>query len=156
MNEWNELNSEEEYLIESIIAFTKRLEAVRVRKNTIARSRDPPEQSQQQQGLRFIDVSRTVCWGNGLQGIHGKVWFTAKGEKAYQLLKLVYQAGNEGIEHQEVAERLFGDELANIKSPLQSARNTCERFGFPWIIENENGKFILRELRKNFESLEDD
>lgn len=89
--------------------------------------------------IRFLDPDLSVCW-NG-----GRIQFRRDGLKAYQLLKIVIQMGEEGIEIADLAESIFGDPLANIKSPLRSARDNCEKNRFPFLIEIINGKLFAKK-----------
>ncbi len=102
------------------------------------RPRQPTSVNSTPGTIRFNDYDFSVCWDVG------RMQFRRDGVKAYQLLKISIEVGEEGIEIADLAEMIFGDPMANIKSPLRSAREACEKNKFPFFLDTENGKIIAR------------
>lgn len=91
--------------------------------------------------LKFHDAERFVRW-NG-----GAMKFRNDGLNAYRLLKMVYEAGEDGIEHADLAEALRGDQCASIKTFIRSADLKLQSAGCPAKIINEGGRLWLSEIR---------
>lgn len=83
----------------------------------------------------FRDSDLSVRW-NG-----GQIKFQASGSKQYRFLKMVYESGEDGVAHEEVADELYGDQLADIKNVIKNVRRRLEDAGFQYELEN-NGKIL--------------
>lgn len=83
----------------------------------------------------FRDSDLSVRW-NG-----GRLKFRDGANTPYRFLKMVYEAGENGIEHQDLAEELYGDQFSDIKEVLKYTRKKLENNDFPYEIEN-NGKIL--------------
>ena len=85
--------------------------------------------------VKFRDSDLSVRW-NG-----GRLKFREDGKNAYRLFRLVFEAGEEGIAHEEAAERVFGDQCANLFQAIRSVKIKVENNGFPYELMND-GKFL--------------
>lgn len=100
---------------------------------------DEIETEDDNEDVKFVDRNLSVFWDGG------KLTFRKDGIKTYKFIKLIWDAGYEGIEMADMAEEIYGDPLADLKNILQRAREKLEEYNFPEIIKN-NGN-ILRFSR---------
>ena len=90
--------------------------------------------------VRFNDYDLSVRW-NG-----ERIKFQSSGGRQYHFIKAIFQAGENGIAHEEIAEMIFRDQLTDIKNILKNVRKKIYEAGFPFEIENKNGRLTWRRL----------
>ena len=87
--------------------------------------------------LIFNDSDRLVRWKGGTMK------FRSSGQNQYRFLKLIYEAGDEGIEHESIAESIFGDQCYDLKDVFRNTRNKMAENHCPVTILNKNDFFWI-------------
>ena len=93
------------------------------------------EGEEDEQEVQFDETRRTIQWKGG------KIMFRKDAGKLFRFIKLVYESGEEGIEHAEIAEIIYGDPLAAIANLIQRAKEKLAYHNFFANLEND-GKIL--------------
>lgn len=96
--------------------------------------------SERDMNVRFHDAELAVIWDGG------RLKFREGATTPYKFLKMIVQAGDDGINHEEVAEELYGDQCADVIKLLERVRKKIEQNRFPYEILNEQEKFYIAQI----------
>ena len=75
--------------------------------------------------LQFRDRDMSVTWRDG--GFQ----YQKGADAPYKLLKFLYQAGDEGLSYAELAEKVYGDDLADVRRCAYGVAAKLEKFRCP-------------------------
>lgn len=85
----------------------------------------------------FDDDEFSVTWSNGFMG------FQKSGYLQYYALKKIYEAGEAGITHAELAEALYGNDVANVLWCVSRVEKKLRKYNCPLQIKHNAEKFWI-------------
>ena len=134
--------------LKSILADTKRRMAIieQVREEQlyyIRRNIEDMEALTEEIGqckLEFDDEELSVSWYGGV------LPFRKTGYLQYYTFKTIYDSGEEGVSHAELAEAIYGNDLKNISWCIQRLVRKLAKHKCPYRIESDNTKYWVEAI----------
>ena len=91
--------------------------------------------------LRFRDEDLSVSWR------YGRFQFPKGSLAPYRMLQALHEAGPEGLSHAELAEKVYGDVLADVVRCADRLAKKLEKFGCPKRLERDSHRVWLENAR---------
>ena len=89
--------------------------------------------------LKFFKKTRSVSWAGG------RIKYRKGADAPYRMCRTLYEAGPEGLSHAELAEKVYGDELADVLRCAYGLRDKLDESGCPLRLRWNAKKFWLED-----------
>ena len=76
---------------------------------------------------------------------YGKFRFPKNGVVQYKILDALNEAGPEGLSHAELAEKVYGNDIANVSRCAERLGKKLEKYGCPKRVEKDSRKVWLTD-----------
>lgn len=93
--------------------------------------------------LRFRKRTRSVFWAGG------NFKYRKGADRPYRMFRALYKAGPEGLSHAELAEKVYGDDLANVKRCARGLKRKLIETGCPLRLRWNAKKFWLENAKNS-------